>query len=271
MMADAWSRVADAWEANADGIEETNGDATEVLIERAAIAPGDRVLELAAGTGHLAEQLVGMVGSTGSVVASDVAPGMVEVLRRRLADAPNASAEVIDAAEIPGPDGRYDVVVCRMGFMFVPEPVQALQEVRRVLRPGGRLAAAVWGDASRNPWMTAVGFAVVANGLLSGPPPMAPGGPFSLGDPDRLEQLARDAGFEQAKVEEVDYIRRYGSATEQFDMVRVLAPPLAAALATATPEQVDAVRLSAEGLAAPYKSEDGSYAYPACALVLTAT
>ena len=155
---------------------------------------------------------------------------MVELIRQKLAGLPHAAAEVIDAAAIPGPAEAYDVVVSRMGLMFVPEPLQALQEVRRVLRPGGRLATAVWAAPARNPWMTAVGMAAVMNGVLSGPPPTTPGGPFSLGDPDQLEKLARDAGFIDVRVETAEYTRHYDSAAEQFDMVRVLAPPIAAAL-----------------------------------------
>jgi SAM-dependent methyltransferase len=204
------------------------------------------------------------------VVATDVAPAMVDRIEKRLAGVLNASAAVVDAAAIPDHLGAFDAVVCRMGLMFVPEPAVALQEVRRVLRPGGRLAAAVWGDMSRNPWMVAVGFSAMMNGLVSGPPPNQPGGPFSLGDADLLEKLARAAGFEDVRVEAVDYVRHYSSPSEQFDMVRVLAPPIAAALETATPEQVDAVRRGAEEYLEQYRTEDGGLDLPACALVLTA-
>ena len=271
MTAAAWSRVAGAWEAHAEGIEQTNGTATNLLLELAAIAPGERVLELGAGTGHFAVHLAELVGSDGSLVASDVAPAMVELIQQKLSGVPQAGAEVIDAAAIPGPAEAYDVVVSRMGLMFVPEPLQAMQEVRRVLRPGGRLATAVWAAPARNPWMTAVGMAAVMNGLLSGPPPTQSGGPFSLGDPEQLEKLARDAGFADVRVETAEFTRHYDSAAEQFDMVRVLAPPIFAALSDATPEQVAAVRQSAEEFVAPYRSGDGGYDLPACALVLCAS
>ena len=134
-----WTQVATAWEANADGIEETSSRATEALLAAAALAPGDRVLELGAGTGHLAVRLAELVGPTGEVVATDVAPGMVGLIERRLADVPHASAAVVDAAAVPEDLGSFDAVLCRMGLMFVPEPAAALQEARRVLRPGGTL------------------------------------------------------------------------------------------------------------------------------------
>ncbi|GAA3524404.1 hypothetical protein GCM10022234_21330 [Aeromicrobium panaciterrae] len=263
--------MSGAWEAHTAGIEQTNGTATEMLLELAAIEPGDRVLELGAGTGHLAVHLAELVGSNGALVASDISPAMVDLIEQKLDGLRQATAEVIDAAAITGPAEAYDVVVSRMGLMFVTEPLRAFQEIRRVLRPGGRLAAAVWAAPGRNPWMTAVGMSAVMNGVLSGPPPTTPGGPFSLGDPEQLEKLARDAGFPEVRVESAEYTRHYDSATEHFDMVRVLAPPIAAALEAATPEQVEAVRRSAEEFVAPYESSAGGYDLPACALVLRAS
>lgn len=270
MSAAGWSQVAEAWEQRADDIERTNGDATRVLLEAAAIEPGASVLELGAGTGHLAVELAGLVGPDGRLVATDVAPAMVELIRQKLAGLPQASAAVVDAAAIPGPAEAYDVVLSRMGLMFVPEPLRALQEVRRVLRPGGRLATAVWGGAARNPWMASLGFAVAVNGLQCGLPDQ-PGGPFSLGDEELLEKLARDAGFAEVHVEEVAFTRHYASAAEQFDMVRVLAPPIAAVLTGASEEQVAAVREVAAEALSPYACADGGYDLPACALVLRAS
>ncbi|WP_159538257.1 class I SAM-dependent methyltransferase [Aeromicrobium sp. 9AM] len=271
MTASDWSSVAASWEAHSAGIEETSATVTEALLAAAAIAPGENVLELSAGTGHLATHLVELVGPDGSLVASDVAPEFVAVLERRLANAPTASVATIDAAAIAGPPAAHDAVVCRMGLMFVPEPVEALREIRRVLRPGGRLAATVWGTPDNNPWMVSVGFATMMTGLLNGPMPTEPGGPFSLGDPDELEKLAREAGFGDVSVEVVSYTRRYASADELFDMVRVLAPPIAAALANASPQQLAAARTTAADFITQYRCDDGSYDVPACALVLLAS
>ena len=125
LAAEDWSRVSDAWEAHAAGIEQTNGTATEVLLELAAIEPGDRVLELGAGTGHFAVHLAELVGSGGSLVTSDISPAMVDLIKQKLDGLPHVSAEVIDAGAIPGAAEAYDVVVSRMGLMFVTEPLQA--------------------------------------------------------------------------------------------------------------------------------------------------
>jgi SAM-dependent methyltransferase len=265
-----WSSVAPAWEAHADDIEATSGAATDALLTAAAVRPGEDVLELAAGTGHLAVRLAELAGPGGSVLATDGAPAMVELAANRLESLGNASAATVDATSIPSAAMSYDVVVCQMGLMFVPEPVEALREIRRVLRPSGRLAAAVWGDMRANPWMASVGLAAMLNGLLSGPPPSEPGGPFSLGDPDTLEKLAREAGFGTVEVQVVDSVRHYASSTEQVETVRVLAPPIAAALEGATDEQLAAVRKSAGEYVAQYRADDGGLDLPSRALVLLA-
>ncbi len=230
MTASDWSSVAASWEAHAEDIEATSAVATGALLAAAAIAPGEDVLELSAGTGHLAAQLAGLVGPEGSLVASDVAPAFVAVLGQRLADVPNASVATIDAAAIAAPAASCDAVVCRMGLMFVIEPIRALRESAGSCGPGvgwqplsGALRRTIpgWPASASPPTMT---------GLLSGPPPTEPGGPFSLGNPDELEKFAREAGFTDIRIEVVSYSRQYTSDDELFDMVRVLAPPIAAAL-----------------------------------------
>ena len=100
----------------------------------------------------------------------------------------------MDMQAIALPDSSVDAVVSRYGYMLVPDPALALRETRRVLRPGGRLAFATWAPANRNPWATAYGPVLIERGLLEPPRPDEPG-QFSLGDPARIEELVRGAGF----------------------------------------------------------------------------
>src|SRR5437870_4280129 len=205
---DAWSAVADAWDANVDEIDAHSVGATAALLDRVAVQPGDRVLELAAGPGSLGATWSQLVGPAGAVVVSDISPGMVEVARCRNAALGNVETAVIDAAAIDRADGSFDVVACRMGLMFTSDPAVAFAEILRVLRPDGRLGALTWGGIEHNPWMTCVGMAAVANGLVSGGPPVGPGGIFSLGDPAELEALAKGAGFVDVVVEELAVVFR---------------------------------------------------------------
>lgn len=182
---------------------------------------------------------------------------MVEVARRRNAGFGNVEVAVIDTSAIDLPDGSFDVVVCRMGLMFTPDPAAALGEIHRVLRAGGRFAALTWAGIEHNPWMTCVGMAAMANGLVAGSPPVGPGGIFSLGDPNHLAALVGDAAFVQVVVEELPTTFESESIDSHIERVSALAGPLAAAFARATPAQLAAVRQTAAQLAAEHIDERG--------------
>jgi SAM-dependent methyltransferase len=255
-VAQAWSDVAAAWDAHVDEADDHTAAATAALLDRLAVQPGDRVLELAAGPGTLGARWSQLVGPGGSIVLSDIAPGMVDVARRRNRGLPNVSVEVLDAAAIDRPDTSFDVVASRMGLMFVPEPATAFREIRRVLAPGGRLGALTWGGIAHNPWLTCVGMAAMANGLGNGPP-IGPGGIFSLGDPDQLAALVRDAGFLDVETAEISITFRAADIGEHIRRVSSLAGPLAGILKRASDEQRAAVRHTATELAAPFLTDDG--------------
>jgi SAM-dependent methyltransferase len=252
-----WSAAAAAWDLRRRDVEVMKTDLTERLLDGLGALAGRRVLELGAGTGELAARLADEVGTGGSVLASDVAPGMVALLEKRLADVPNAEVATLDAARIDLPTDSVDAVVFRMGLMLLPEPDASLTEIRRVLRPGGRIAVAVWGGPHENPWMTTVGMAAMMHGLVQGGPPFGPGGPFSLADPDDLEKRVRGAGFTDVTVTRVESARLFPDADEHIDMVLALNPQLSVAVARATPEQVAGVRAQVATLTEQYREADG--------------
>ena len=264
-----WSAVAAAWDAHVDDVDGPSADATASLLAQVAVRPGDRLLELAAGPGSLGPTWSQLVGPSGLVLLSDLAPGMVEVARRRSEGLDNVEVAVIDASAIDAPDGSFDVVVSRMGLMFCPEPAVAFGEIRRVLIGGGRMAAMTWAGIAHNPWMTCVGMAAMANGLVSGGPPVGPGTIFSLGDEGELAAMAKGAEFDDVRVDELTIVFRAGSIDEHVHRVTSLAAPLAAALDAATPEQLQALRRTAADLAAPYVTGDGGLAIPGRALLVS--
>ena len=268
-VAQDWTDVAEAWDAHVDEVDDHSAAATAALLDRVAVQPGDRVLELAAGPGTLGATWSQLVGPGGSVLLSDIAPGMVDVARRRNRSVPTVSVEVLDASAIDRPDASFDVVVSRMGLMFTPDPATAFREICRVLRPGGRLGALTWGGIAHNPWLTCVGMAAMANGLGSGPP-IGPGGIFSLGDPDELEALVRDAGFLDVETAEITITFRAADIDEHIRRVSSLAGPLAGILRRASEEQRTAVRHTATELAAPFLTDDG-LAMPGRALLVSGT
>jgi SAM-dependent methyltransferase len=256
-VADCWTTMAPEWDRLRPDVEEMKPDLTARLLNGVRPLAGQRVLELGAGTGELALRLAAAAGPDGSVLASDIADGMVEVLRRHLAGHTTIEVDRIDANDIPLPDDSVDVVVFRMGLMLIPVPEVALHEIHRVLRPGGRVGIAVWGTAPANPWMTSVGMAAMMHGLVQGGPPVGPGGPFSLADHDELAALVRNAGFTDISVSSVDSTRLYEDPARHIEVVGALAPPLAAALGRATPGQRAAVARTVGELTSQYREDDG--------------
>ncbi|MDT4997552.1 MAG: hypothetical protein QOD45_1620 [Pseudonocardiales bacterium] len=236
-----WTEVAPAWDRNRRHVEAMKAELTAQLFAGLQLRNGDRVLELGGGTGELARELCAAVAPDGQVIASDAAPGMVELIRATLAGVPQARVEQLDASAIELPSGSVDVVVFRMGLMLVDDPAGALAEVRRVLAGGGRLGVAVWAGPEHNPWVTSVGMAAMMHGLVTGPP-VGPGTPFSLGEPDRLAALVGAAGFADVDVRAVDTLVRFDSVADYVDTTRSLAPPLGAALNAASAEAFAAVR-----------------------------
>lgn len=161
------------------------------LLRAARIATGQRVLDIAAGTGLSAEAAVALVGARGHVTAADLSPAMVEQARARLGTLPNVTFAVEDAQALSLPDASFDAVVCSMGLMFFPNPARGTAEFHRVLRPGGRAAVSVNTVPERS-FMTRINIVI---GRYVPEIAEAAARVFSLGDEARLRSLFAEAGF----------------------------------------------------------------------------
>jgi ubiquinone/menaquinone biosynthesis C-methylase UbiE len=183
-----WDRAVDHYEAS---WAEQLKPAQERLLALALLQPGERVLELACGTGLVTFPAAEAVGRGGSVVATDISEKMVqataaEAARRGLTQV-RCSRMGAEALEFP--DGSFDAVVCALGLMYVPDVAAALAETHRVLVPGGRAVAAVWGARSRCGWADI--FPIVESRVQSDVCPMF----FQLGTGESLADSFTRAGF----------------------------------------------------------------------------
>jgi SAM-dependent methyltransferase len=264
-----WGSVASNWDAHRGHVEAMKSELTAALCQGLALTAGDRVLELGAGTGALAQRLALAVHPGGSVLASDVAPGMVELIRAGAAGHPEIEVAQIDANDIPLAGGSFDAIAFRMGLMLLPEPARALAECRRVLAPGGRIAIAVWAGPQFNPWLTTLAISAMMQGLMPAGPPTGPGNPFSLAEPAEFEAVVTAAGFTGVDVRAIDGVASFSTADEHFDTVRFLAPPLAAALSNASPEVLAEVRAATAAMVEKFRAADG-LRIPLRALLCTA-
>jgi ubiquinone/menaquinone biosynthesis C-methylase UbiE len=169
------------------------------LLAVAQLQPGERVLDVACGTGVIARRAAELVGATGTVTGVDLAPDMIDVAKATSGQAgAHIEWHVADAASLPLADAAYDVVLCQMGLMFMEDRRAALTEMRRVLTPGGRLVL-------NTPGRIQPAFEVMEEAIVEHISPELGGfvrAVFSIHDPDVLASLLRDAGFEEVRAEE---------------------------------------------------------------------
>lgn len=204
-MAAAWDGAeGERWAAHADRYEATGTRYGEALLRAAAVRPTDTILDIGCGTGRSTLELARMAPS-GSVLGVDLSAKMLERARTVATKEglANATFEQADAQVHPFPEGTFDVAVSSFGVMFFADPVAAFANVRRALRPGGRLAVVAWREFADNEWIFAILDALAVGRTLPAPAAGAPG-PFGLADGDHTHRILADAGFEHIGIEKVE-------------------------------------------------------------------
>ena len=254
-----WSMVAPTWEASRDRLFENLRSVSEWLIDHVRPEAGQTILELTAGPGETGFLAASRLGPSGRLISSDFAPAMVEAARRGSAERglDNVDCRVIDATDIDLPDASVDGVLSRFGLMLIPAQEQAMREIRRVLRPGGRCAYATWGGPERNPWLFQMVAALLQNGWTPPGDPTAPGGVFSLATSDRNRELAARAGFADVSVEKLEGVMRFEDPDDYWTMSTSVAGPVAEFVASIGDSQLDAIRATLDPSLAPFQRDGG--------------
>ena len=195
-MEDWAGKMGERWLANLKGFESTIAPVGEALLARAAYAPGERVLDIGFGGGASSMAIARAVGPAGKVLGIDISPDLVAATTRRAAAEGIANARFLcaDAASVTVPDAPYDRLCSRFGSMFFADPAGAFTNLRKALKPDGRIDLAVWAPPQDNPWMSAVVALARRHIDLPASIPGAPG-PFAFDDPDYLNAILTKAGF----------------------------------------------------------------------------
>ena len=266
-----WNKDGAAWRRWTPTLERWYGVSTRQMLDLARIQPGQRILDVAAGAGEPAVSAAERVGPGGYVLATDISEGIVElalqVARERGLE--QIETRAMDGENLDLPDASFDAVLCRLGLMYMPHPVTALREWRRVLRPGGRVAVAVFSTPDRNSWGAVPASIIRRRAQLPPPVPGQPG-PFSLGGAGVLEGVFRQTGFADPEVRAVPVPHGAASAAEYVRVAREAFGGFNAMMAHLPPQERDSAWNEVAASLRSFESA-GGFEVPGECLVAAAT
>jgi ubiquinone/menaquinone biosynthesis C-methylase UbiE len=266
-----WEAAARGWSARREAFQSAATPVSAWLVDAVGPEPGQTILELAAGPGDTGLLAAERVRPDGKVILTDGAEAMVEVAKARAEELGlSGLVEVrpMEAEWIDLPTASADGVLCRWGYMLLADPEAALRETRRVLRPGGRVALAVWDTPAANPW--SMGGLLLDLGVVEPRDPGEPG-PFALADPGRVRDLLQDAGFGEVVVDAVDFAFMAPDADAWWAQQLDCSPTLSEAVRDLSPADHYKLRDAVDAFLEDFTQPDGSLRIPARTLAASAT
>jgi SAM-dependent methyltransferase len=268
---EAWEQAAAGWGKRADRIRDWGMPVSSAMVEALALRPGQRVLELAAGPGDTGFMAAELVRPGGILVSSDGADAMLDVARARAAELgiDNVEFRQLELEWIDLETATVDAVLVRWGIMLIVDPEAAAREVRRILRPGGQAAFAVWDAPENNPWAVIPGRAMVQLGHAEPPEPGAPG-MFSLAGDGQLTELLEGAGFQDVVVSPVSLTRHYDALEGYIEETIDMSPLFSATYRELSADEQAAAVAAITAAAQPFVADDGSVTLPGSSLVASA-
>src|SRR5216684_2932258 len=267
-----WTGSAPYWEKHRDVIRQMFAPVTQALAEDGQIGTGHVVLDIATGPGEPALTVAGLVGPRGKVFGIDPIPEMVAAARRAagLLELSNVQFDVAFADQLPFPADTFDAVISRFGVMFFPSPVDGVREMLRVLKPGRKLALAVWHFAENNPFHYSL--SRVMERFVDSPPP-APDAPdaFRFASPGKLRGILAEAGAMSPSERLLQFTVQAPISVEDFWILRrEMSEKLRGKVAMLSREQLTEVKRQALEVLRGYSTERGM-SFLAEVLVVTAT
>lgn len=238
----SWNKFSPGWKKWDDLMMDLLHPMGDEIIR--AIHPKDKqlILDVASGTGEPGLTIAALIPN-GKVIITDLAEHMLEIAQEHAAhrNISNVEFKACDVCELPFADNTFDAISCRFGFMFFPDMLLAVKEMTRVLKPGGKIAAAVWDGPEKNFWVTAIGGTINKNMNLTPPPPEAPG-MFRCAKPGLIQGLFNQAGLKNTSEKQIKGKMNCGTADVYWDMMTEVAAPFVAALSNADSEVKGKIR-----------------------------
>jgi SAM-dependent methyltransferase len=267
-----WRESAPYWEKHGDVIRKMFTPLTEALIEEAGITSGQSVLDVAGGAGEPSLTIARVVGLAGSVMCTDAVAEMVAAAEgaAQRQGIRNIRFRQCTADSLPFKDNSFDTVVSRLGAMFFPDPLAALREMLRVIRPTGTISLAVWHKSEMNPFADRV--TDVMNHYIETPPaePDAPGA-FRFAEPGKLAAVLTDAGASDVAERLLKFRIEAPISVQEFWIMRSeISETLREKLARLTAEQALSVSKEVKEAVREF-FPNGKMAFPAQMIIVTGT
>jgi ubiquinone/menaquinone biosynthesis C-methylase UbiE len=265
----AWEESSRYWRKHQATIELILAPLTSALIDAGQIRFGEHVLDIGGGTGQPSLSIASIVGNEGSVTYTDPSAGMVEAAldaaqRRGLT---NIHFHKAPAEELPFENDTFDVAVGRLSVMFLPDVAAGLNEIVRVVKPGGRVSFLVWGSKEANPFFSSITEVLDRFIPQEVEDEDAPGA-FRFANPGKLSKLLADAGLTQIEEQPLPFrIAGPVKAEEFWELRSEMSDSLRAKLATLTSEQKSALKEAVDRAVAEY-FKSGEMSFPALALIV---
>lgn len=256
---DQWDSAATGWDRHGPAIRNWLAKPTAAMLSMAAVAPGQSVLDLAAGAGDQTLDLARRVGPLGRVVASDISQAILMLAARNAVSSGFSMVEthLADAEHLNLPEAEFDAAICRLGLMFLPDPLAGLKEVHRTLRPGARFCSMVFAGPDQNPCLRILMSTALRHAGLPPRDPFAPGGLVSLGRPGDIETLFTKAGFNSVATTRMDAPFRFAATQDYLQFIRDAAGPILGILAGLDPAAQEGAWADIEAQLDVYQSQDG--------------
>lgn len=239
---DQWDHDAAGWNANTQIIRAWLCAASQAMLVIGGIAPGMRVLDVAAGAGDQTLDIARRVGPHGSVLATDLSPAILALakMNAKAAGLETIAFKLADGEDLKVPRASFDAVICRLGLMFFPDPGKGLAEMFAALRPGGTACTLVFSSPAANPCIAVLISTARRHAGLPAGDPYQPGGLLSLGKPGLIASLFGQAGFSQVTTTGISAPFRLPTARHYLAFIKASASPILNILAPLDEQARDA-------------------------------